>query len=111
MENFDNVKVGDEVAVCIRSGKHIKKVDKVTPKRFKIGSAYFNKKDGCIFGSSYHISHCEILTDELREEIAHSERIGKMRTKLCNVNMYSFNSEQVEKLYAFMVENSLIIDN
>ena len=108
MENFDNVKVGDKVVVCSNWGKRICEVDKVTPKRFKIGGRYFDKKDGLEYGSGYNFDHCLHVTDELVNEIARTERFAKMRRTLRNVCVDKYNYEQTKKLYDFMIENSLI---
>lgn len=108
MENFDDVKVGDKVVVCTNWGKRICQVDKVTPKRFKIGGTYYEKKDGLEYGSGYNFDYCVHVTDAIFNEIARNEQFAKMRRVLRNVVVDKFDYEQTKKLYDFMIENSLI---
>ena len=111
MEKFDNVKVGDEVVVCSRWGKKICFVTSVSPKRFKVGATTFTREDGCEYGTGYSArDYCFHPTEELRKEIARRERFGMMRRKLSNVNVNSWNFELTEKVYNFLLELSLIME-
>lgn len=108
-ENFDNIKVDDEVVVQSSWGMCIRKVTKVSPKRFKIGNTAYNKSSGYECGSGGAHGRCLHATDELREEVARIERFAVMRRKLSNVRVDSYNYEQTKLLYDFMIEHSLII--
>ena len=108
MENFNDIKVGDEVAIVGRWHTFIKNVTKVTPKRFAIGHTYFNKSDGKEIGSGWPKDHCVHPTDEIRKEIARKQKFGMMISKLHNFTVNSLDYEQTEKLYNFMLENNLI---
>lgn len=110
-ENFDNIKVDDEVVAQSSWGMRIQKVTKVSPKRFKVGGTSFNKVDGLEYGSGWHHDRCLHVTDELREEVARIERFAMMRHKLSNVRVDSYNYEQTKLLYDFMVEHSLIVED
>lgn len=109
-ENFDNIKVNDEVVVQSSWGMRIMKVTKVSPKRFKIGNTAYNKSDGYEYGKVWNRDRCLHVTDELREEVARIARFAIMRRRLSNVHVSSFNYEQTKLLYDFMVEHSLIVE-
>lgn len=108
MEKFDDIKVGDEVAVTGQWQTIIKKVTKVTPKRFAIGCTYYNKSDGIEVCSGWKKDHCVHPTDEIRKEIARQQKFGMMKSKLRNFVVNNLDYEQTEKLYNFMLENNLI---
>lgn len=108
MENFDDIKVGDEVAVVGRWLTVIQKVTKVTRKRFLIGSTSYNKSDGKEIGSDWIKNHCVHPTEEVRKEVARREKLGMMKSKLREFTVNSLDYEQTEKLYNFMLENDLI---
>lgn len=108
MENFDDIKVGDEVAITGRWLTVIKKVTKVTPKRFFIGSTSYNKSNGKEIGSDCRINHCVHPTEEVRKEVARQEKFRMMKSKLREFTVNSLDYEQTEKLYNFMLENDLI---
>lgn len=111
MEKFDDIKVGDKVVVVNRYRKEIATVDKVTPKRFKIGNTTYSKSDGYEYGAKWSYSWCQHVTDELCEEIARNEQFEKMRRKLSNIRLGSYNYEMTKLLYDFMVEHSLIVED
>ena len=108
MENFDDIKVGDEVAVVGRWLTVIKKVTKVTPKRFTVSSIIFNKSDGEEISSCWPKDYCVHPTDEIRKEIARQQKFGMMKSKLREFTVNHLSYEQTEKLYNFMLENDLI---
>lgn len=108
MENFDDIKVGDEVAIVGQWQTVIKKVTKITPKRFFIGSTSYNKSDGKEIGSVWLKDYCAHPTDEIRKEITRQQKFGMMKYKLRNFTVNSLDYEQTEKLYNFMLENNLI---
>lgn len=110
-ENFEDIKVGDEVAVCSNWGKRICYVTKVTPKRFKIGGTQYEKKDGTEYGSGWSYDYCLHVTDEIRQEIATKELFVKMRNKLSNVRVSQLDYETTKKLYDFMIENQIITED
>lgn len=111
MENFDNIKVGDKVIVNTNWGLHVKEVTHVTPKRFKVDTYTFNKCDGTEYGNGFGLTICLHVNDERVAEVARQEEFAKMRRILRNVNVNSYNYEQTKKLYNFMLENSLVIDD
>lgn len=108
MEKFDNIKVGDEVVIIGHWQSIIKKVTKVTSKRFAIGCTYYNKSDGIEVCSGRERDHCVHPTDEIRKEIARQQKLEMMKNKLRNFVVNNLDYEQTEKLYNFMLENNLI---
>lgn len=108
MENFDDIKVGDEVAILGQWLTVIKKVTKVTPKRFFIGCTSYNKSDGKEIGTVWLKDRCVHPTDEIRKEIARQQKFGMMKSKLRDFTVNSLDYEKTEKLYNFMLENDLI---
>lgn len=110
-ENFDDIKVGNEVAVCSVWGKRICYVTKVTPKRFKIGDTQYQKEDGTEYGNSFSNDFCLHVTDEIRKEIATKELFVKMKSKLRNVRVSNLDYDTTKKLYDFMIENQIITED
>ena len=90
--NFENVKVGDQVVVH-HYGWYIEdkleKVTKVTPKRFVVGGYYFNKTNGTAVGESY--SYCYIPTDEEASKVKRDCKIKSLMT----IIMTEFSSPKI----------------
>lgn len=93
--NFEDVKVGDLVAVhhsgWYNSEDELKKVTNVTPKRFAVGSYYFHKTNGKMVGESF--SYCYIPTDE---EVSKIKRECKIKN-LMNIIMTKFSNSKIVK--------------
>lgn len=110
-ENFEDIKVDDKVIICSNCGNRVGIVSHVTPKRFKVGGATYNKSDGKEYGNGDTFLCCLHVTDKLLEEIARTQRLAKMRKKLSNLDIAKYNYEQIKLLYDFMIEHSLIDKN
>lgn len=85
-KNFENVKVGDLVVVhhCgWYSEDKLKKVERVTPKRFVVGGYYFNKTNGEMVGERY--SYCYIPTDEEVSKVKRDCKIKSLKTIMLTV--------------------------
>lgn len=108
-EDFNDIKVGDEVVVTTRYNMYIDVVTKVSPKRFKVKETVYNKSNG-FEHCRWSPNQCLHVTDELRIEVTRVQCLARMKYKLVNVCFRSFTYEQTKLLYDFMVEHNLLDD-
>lgn len=103
-ENFNDVKVGDEVLLC-SGGWHcretIAKVEKVTPKQFVVSGGHYRKENGCEVDAYSH-ARCIHLTDKVRERVEREIRLAEQRKFISEFTksiLQNNDAEQIEKVY------------
>lgn len=98
MNKFENVKVGDRVAVYTGSYWRIETVTEVKKSTFKAGSLYW-KEDGHMYGrGSWGVQSADILTPEMETRITEEERHRKAFRAFLEIPNNAWRSLKAETL-------------
>ena len=97
---YSDVKIGDEFLLSERYSKALKKVTKVTPKRFYINTKVFNKSDGSEHGgSTFHYCFISKMTeDERKNFINEVKRKRERQSALEKIIYFDFKLLEIEDI-------------
>ena len=104
-ENFNDIKVGDEVIVRLRDSKMIETVEKVNKVTFVAGGYTFRKSDGYEKnGSAWYIRFAEHATEEKKNEVKRDIRKRKIVNYLSQYPFHRLELENLEKIIQIIKE-------
>lgn len=104
-ENFNDIKVGDEVIVCLRDSKAIETVEKVNKVTFVAGGCTFRKDDGYEKSrNAWYIRFAERATEEKKNEVKRDTRKKRIVNYLSQYPFRRLELESLEKILEIIKE-------
>lgn len=104
MQNCENLKAGDNVFVCCRSGRTLHQVEKITPKGFIKVDGTLYKKNGFQRGGDnpWYSYHIRPASDEEVEQFQKDRFVAAVIRKLNSIKNLPY--EQAVAIYGILEE-------
>lgn len=104
MENFEDIKVGDEVIITNSFYEKVCRVTRTTKTLIVADNVRFNKKDGFEFGLHGYamIPHLKRATPEALAAIMDERKRHYLISKITGYPYHTMSTEELEKVYDFI---------